>query len=131
MHVPSPWLLKELDVGADPNLAGAWVDADGQKVIVSSTGGRNSFCLVRRGALEAVLAERGVKPLWVSIGERGAWPDAKENAGPQRRWNGVFWQKGEDVMVEAWAEDHRRERPMRQEKVRLHQATSNVSAEAN
>lgn len=131
MHVPSPWLLKELNIQADPNLPGVWVAADGQQIIVSSTGDRNSFCLVRRGALEAVLEARGVTPLWVGIGERGAWPDAKENAGPQRRWNGVFWQNGEDVLVEAWAEDHRPERPMRQEKVRLYQATSNVMAEAD
>lgn len=131
MHVPSPWLLKELDVGADPNLPGVWVDADGHQVIVSSTGDRNSFCLVRRHALEAVMAARGVTSLWVGIGERGAWPDAKENAGPQRRWNGVFWQNGEDVLVDAWAEDHRPERPMRQEKIRLYQTSSDVSTEAD
>ncbi len=130
MHVPSPWLLKELDIQADPNLPGVWVDAEGQQIIVSSTGDRNSFCLVRRDALKAVLAARGVTPIWVGIGERGAWPDAKKNAGPQRRWNGVLWQKGEEVLVEAWAEDHRPERPMRQEKIRLYQATSNVSTEA-
>lgn len=129
MHVPNPWLLRALGVKGDPNLPGVWIDGDGRAVVVASTGDRNSFCLVRRDALLPVLSARGVAPVWVGIGERGAWPDASKNSGPQRRWNGVLWQDGAGQCVEAWAEDHHPGSSVRQKQVRLYQTSSKAPEE--
>ena len=105
LQVPNPWLLKDLGLHANPHVPGVWADAAGRATIVSNVGGGNSYCLVRRDAMEAVLLDRGVTPLWVGVGERTAWPNPKENAGPRRRWNGVIWTDGDDGKMEAWTED--------------------------
>ncbi|RUN76554.1 hypothetical protein EJC47_11335, partial [Sphingomonas sp. TF3] len=107
LQVPNPWLLRELGLTADPHRLGVWVDGEGRATIVSSVGDRNAHCLVRRDALEPVLAKRDVAPLWIGMGERCAWPDPSKNSGPNCRWNGILWREADKVRHEAWAEDHR------------------------
>lgn len=107
LQVPSPWLLRELALLADPRSPGIYVDAAGRPIIVSSVGDRNAYCLARRDAVEALLLRRRVTPVWVGVGERGAWPDPAENAGPNRRWNGVHWRDDDGPRHEIWSEDHR------------------------
>ncbi len=107
LQVPSTWLLRELGLTADSRSPGVYVDASGRPTIVSSTDDRNSFCIARRDAIEFILSKRGVKPLWVGVGERGAWPNPAENAGPNRRWNGILWQELGQIYHDVWAEDHR------------------------
>lgn len=121
LHVPNPWLLRALELRADPKSPGVWIDAAGRPGIVSSIGDGNSYCLVRRDAIEPVLKEQGVTPLWVGVGERGAWPDPGKNSGPQRRWNGVLWVDDGNIKIDAWAEDFQPKTGMRQSKRRLYQ----------
>lgn len=107
LQVPSAWLLRELALTADPMFPGVYVDANDRPTIVSSIGDRNSFCIARRDAIEAILHKRAVTPIWVGIGERGAWPNPAENAGPNRRWNGILWHESGLIKHEVWAKDHR------------------------
>lgn len=107
LQVPSPWLLHELDLTADPASPGVYINSDGHPIIVSGFGDRNTFCIARRDAMEGVFSKLGIAPIWLGIGERGAWPDPAENAGPNRRWNGILWQEAGLAQQEIWAEDHR------------------------
>jgi hypothetical protein len=107
LQVPNRWVMRDMGLTADPYLPGVWKTADGTPTIISSVGDRNSFCLARKNLMEALLARRGVTPLWLGFGERGAWPDANENAGPNRRWNGVAWQEADALRHLVWAKDHR------------------------
>lgn len=129
LQVPNPWLLRELELRADPNSPGIWRDLAGRPVIVSSSAEGNSYCLVRRDAIEPVLKKRGVTPLWVGVGERGAWPDPNQNSGPQRRWNGVLWMRGGQVKLDAWAEDFQPKTGLRQAKRRLYGPSSDDLSE--
>jgi hypothetical protein len=119
MQLPNPWLQRALGLRADADAPGIFLDADDRPTIVSSRGGPNTYCLVRRDAIEPILAGRGVTPLWVGIGERVAWPDPAENSGPQRRWNGVAWREGETWRHDVWVEDHRPGQGPRQVRSRL------------
>jgi len=106
LPAPSAWLLRELGLVGHPTAPGVFVDAAGEPVIVASAGERNSFCIARRRVIEAALDRHGAIPMWVGLGERTAWPDAAENAGPRRRWNGILWGEDGALRQTLWAEDH-------------------------
>lgn len=109
MEVPTPWLMNELQLTADPRVPGVFRNGGGVATIVSKNKDGASFCVARRDALEAVMINHGVVPVWVGIGERGAWPDPTINAGPNRRWNGVLLGESGGAEYDIWADDHRPE----------------------
>ncbi|WP_213978898.1 hypothetical protein [Sphingomonas sp. dw_22] len=106
LRLPNPWLLRALRASADSRVPGVYRDPAGVAMIVSNRSESNAYCLVRRAPLLDALQEMGVAPLWVGIGERTAWPDLNENAGPSRRWNGLMWLQVNGARNEVWKEDH-------------------------
>lgn len=107
LQVPSRWVLQDLALIADPYHPGVWNNTNGIPCVVSSVGDNDSFCLARRSLIEDLLTARGAAPVWLGLGERGAWPNPEKNEALNRRWNGVAWQSGNEFRNVIWAEDHR------------------------
>lgn len=107
MQVPAPWLLRELDLRADPHRIGVYLDGGGDPVVVFQHGERNTYCIARRDRILPLLDAQGLVPLWAGIGERTGWPKQGINAGSRRRWNGLIWTIASGTRSAIWHDDHK------------------------
>ena len=105
LRMPNPWLVRALNLRADPWRPGTFLDHEGQPAILSGQEDHNSYCLVRRDSLQCFLEAENLALLWAGIGERTGWPDSGENCGPRRRWNGLMWSVQSGHRHKIWCED--------------------------
>jgi len=106
-HVPIPWLIRGLELTADKNNLGVFLDAKGVPTIVTgsaSDGDRGSYVLVRRDPFRDLLRKKGLEPIWTVIGERRATTLKKKRHSDIRlRYNGLLWFEGNTEKHVHWS----------------------------
>lgn len=103
VHVPHPWLMEKLDLKAHPVFPGIYIDHADEPLLITGREEKNSYCLVRRDKLMAMLDTQNLRPVWTLIGERMAWWDDDTVRGKRVRFNGMLWLEGKRVRSEAWS----------------------------
>ena len=107
IQVPSAWLVEALRLSQDPGRPGVFKDVHGRVVIVCERGDGGMLCAARRGEIDALIAQEGLEPMWIGIGERSTYP--REGSGARfhrRRWNGILLPSQSSAPVTFWVEDN-------------------------
>ncbi|MER9019784.1 hypothetical protein [Mesorhizobium sp. M0898] len=103
-QLPAPWLLKALDLEADPQRPGQFLDSQGIPTVVAGRSHHKVWCVARRRPLLSLLAQDGLAPLWAGIGERSGYPHPEREAMVRIRWNGLMWLTEEEPRFDTWDE---------------------------
>ena len=108
LPLPSPWLVKSLELKADPQRQGTYRNADGRAIIICQMLEGDRLCLIRQSEIDALLMREALEPVWLGIGERSVYP-RKESSSDfcRRRWNGFFLPSREKNICSVWVKDDR------------------------
>ncbi|HEV7434415.1 MAG TPA: ATP-binding protein [Pseudorhizobium sp.] len=106
LQVPAPWLIRDLQLQAEPGRLVRYLESDGTAVVVGGKSLGSQWCIARRDKIDALMDREGLTPLWIGIGERSAWPNKGGGTSvPRRRWNGFMQLKRQKAHFTKWAQD--------------------------
>lgn len=103
VHLPHPWLMAKLRLKSHPIRSGIYMDETGASVVITGREEKNSYCLIRRDRLLAVMEAENLKPIWTLIGERMIWSQIDRVRGKRVRFNGMSWLEGKRVRNSSWS----------------------------
>lgn len=102
-YLPTPWLLRLLNLSPMPKRPGIFIDGNGVVTIIARSRGRNSSCLMRKDALEKLLKDLQLDCVWTMIGERMGWPNGTRTySGYANRYNGAAWNHNGQLKKSVW-----------------------------
>jgi hypothetical protein len=105
--LPSPWLLKTLDLRKDLQLGGQYNDRCGEVRFKYGRSRRGeTVALFDKDWFTAYLERESLAPVWLYLNERNSI--FGDMCGAWRRTEGVAWLKGNAVRTTTWHHDHTR-----------------------
>ncbi len=90
LQVPSPWLLRELRLHAEPHQLAQFTGPDDATIALGGIGTGIKWCIARRSEVDVLFDTKELSPVMLAFGERNAWPKKGYKEIFRRRWNGTL-----------------------------------------